>query len=51
MSAGIDAMLAFLEGHYGTDQVRRLATVMEFLRAESAEDDPFEWAVDAGLDI
>ena len=51
VSAGIDAMLAFLEGHYGKDQVNTLAAIMEYSRAESADDDPFEWAIDAGLEL
>ncbi|KAL1953242.1 hypothetical protein VTO42DRAFT_3357 [Malbranchea cinnamomea] len=49
VSAGIDAMLAFLETVYGREEVARLATIMEFSRAESADDDPFAWATESNL--
>lgn len=49
VTAGIDAMLAFLEGAYGKDEVKRLATIMEFARVEDADEDPFVWAIDAGV--
>lgn len=41
VSAGIDAMLAFVESEFGEETATGLANMMEFERAKSSSDDPF----------
>lgn len=41
VTAGIDAMLAWVESEFGKDMATTLANTLEFERAESSSDDPF----------
>jgi transcriptional regulator GlxA family with amidase domain len=46
VTAGIDAMFAFLKSIYGEELATRTAEMMEHIRHEDPDDDPFTYIVD-----